>query len=78
MSMMTRYRRLLFGKNRPLDLEKVDHWMSYLIQEKGEDLLRYKGILYIEGIEESIGISGSAYALLRETRYENGKRMKRR
>ncbi|MCY8541645.1 GTP-binding protein [Bacillus haynesii] len=40
---------IAFREEKPLDLAKVDHWMSYLVREKGEDLLRYKGILYIKG-----------------------------
>ncbi len=35
---------IAFREEKPLDLAKVDHWMSYLVREKGEDLLRYKGI----------------------------------
>ncbi|MFP5107457.1 CobW family GTP-binding protein [Neobacillus sp. C211] len=47
-----------FQEEKPLDLDKVDQWMSYLIQEKGEDLLRYKGILYVKGIQERIVFQG--------------------
>lgn len=32
--------------------------MSYLVREKGEDLLRYKGILYIKGEEYRIVFQG--------------------
>jgi G3E family GTPase len=47
-----------FQEEKPLDLEKVNQWMNYLIQEKGEDLLRYKGILYVQGIKERIVFQG--------------------
>jgi len=47
-----------FKEEKPLDLDKVDKWMSSLIQEKGEDLLRYKGILYVKGIHERIVFQG--------------------
>jgi G3E family GTPase len=47
-----------FTEERPLDMSKVDRWMSYLVQEKGEDLLRYKGILNIEGMQERIVFQG--------------------
>lgn len=47
-----------FQEEKPLDLEKVDHWMSYLVREKGEDLLRYKGILHIKGMEHRIVFQG--------------------
>ena len=49
---------IAFREEKPLDLEKVDHWMSYLVQEKGEDLLRYKGILHIKGMEKRIIFQG--------------------
>src|SRR3954447_9318752 len=49
---------IAFREEKPLDLEKVDHWMSYLVQEKGEDLLRYKGILHIKGMEQRIVFQG--------------------
>ncbi len=47
-----------FVEERPLDRSKLDRWMSYLIQEKGEDLLRYKGILYVDGVEERVVFQG--------------------
>ena len=47
-----------FREEKPLDLEKVEHWMSYLVRKRGEDLLRYKGILYIKGMEKRIVFQG--------------------
>lgn len=49
---------IAFREEKPLDMDKVNQWMSYLIQEKGEDLLRYKGILHIKGIKERIVFQG--------------------
>ncbi|MDQ0999744.1 G3E family GTPase [Neobacillus niacini] len=49
---------IAFREERPLDMEKVNQWMSYLVQEKGEDLLRYKGILYIQGMKERLVFQG--------------------
>lgn len=49
---------IAFRENRPLDLDKVERWISQLIQEKGEDLLRYKGILHVKGIQERIVFQG--------------------
>lgn len=49
---------IAFRENKPLDLEKVDQWMSYLVQKKGEDLLRYKGILHIIGMEKRVVFQG--------------------
>ncbi|BAC15389.1 hypothetical conserved protein [Oceanobacillus iheyensis HTE831] len=36
-------------ETKPLDLEKLNLWFSYLVQILGESLYRYKGILYING-----------------------------
>jgi len=38
-----------FEVSRPIDMEKFQQWMSTLLQEKGGDLLRTKGILHIAG-----------------------------
>jgi len=34
---------------RPLDARKVNDWLSYLLQNRGEDLLRMKGVLNLRG-----------------------------
>lgn len=34
---------------RPLDMEKIEAFLSLLIQTYGADMLRYKGVLSIEG-----------------------------
>ncbi len=47
-----------FREEKPLDIEKVEQWMGYLVRQKGEDLLRYKGILQIKGVEERIVFQG--------------------
>jgi G3E family GTPase len=49
---------IAFREDKPLDLEKVDQWMGYLVREKGEDLLRYKGILHIKGMEHRVVFQG--------------------
>jgi G3E family GTPase len=49
---------IAFQEEMPLDMKKVDQWMSYLVQEKGQDLLRYKGILYVQGMEQRIVFQG--------------------
>jgi G3E family GTPase len=49
---------IAFREERALDLEKVDLWMDYLVREKGEDLLRYKGILHIKGMENRVVFQG--------------------
>ncbi|RRN67705.1 GTP-binding protein [Peribacillus simplex] len=49
---------IAFREEMPLDFDKINEWMSYLVQEKGEDLLRYKGILHIQGIQQRIVFQG--------------------
>jgi len=49
---------IAFREEKPLDLAKVDHLLLFLVREKGEDLLRYKGILYIKGEECRIVFQG--------------------
>lgn len=49
---------IAFREEKPLNLEKVEQWMGYLVQEKGEDLLRYKGILHIRGLKERLVFQG--------------------
>ncbi len=38
-----------FEADRPIDAEKFNAWISQLLQEKGQDLLRTKGILHYQG-----------------------------
>ncbi|MGM0873791.1 MAG: CobW family GTP-binding protein [Bacillota bacterium] len=49
---------IAFREEQALDMKKVDEWMSYLVQEKGEDLLRYKGILHIKDMKERVVFQG--------------------
>lgn len=44
--------------DRPLDLEKVTHWIATDIILNGERLLRYKGILDIAGMDERFVFQG--------------------
>jgi G3E family GTPase len=34
---------------RPLDPDKLNEWLSYLLQSRGQDILRMKGVLNIKG-----------------------------
>lgn len=49
---------IAFQEEKPLDLKKLDRWISYLVQDKGEDLLRYKGIIHVKGIDKRIVFQG--------------------
>lgn len=42
----------------PLNLEKIEELMGQIVQEKGEELYRYKGILNIAGVDERIVFQG--------------------
>ena len=44
--------------NRPLDVAKFQSWFGRLLQEKGQDILRSKGILDIAGESERYVIQG--------------------
>ena len=47
-----------FTSDIPLDFEKFQSWFSELLQTKGQDILRSKGILEFEGIEERYVFQG--------------------
>ena len=62
-------------EERPLDLQKLNEWMSAVVQELGEYLYRYKGILSIDGVDKRIVFKVYIrYLLLRMI--ESGKREK--
>ena len=43
---------------RPLDMEKIEAFLSLLIQTYGVDMLRYKGVLNIEGQDNRMIFQG--------------------
>lgn len=49
---------IVITDERPLNLEKVNQWFSYLVQIQGESLYRYKGILHIANMEERVVFQG--------------------
>jgi len=44
--------------DKPLDGDKFNQWMNELIAKQGQDLLRYKGILNIKGLDERFVLQG--------------------
>ncbi len=48
----------VFREDRPLDLDKVNKWFAYLVQFKGENLYRYKGVLHIKQLEKRVVFQG--------------------
>ena len=61
-------------EERPLDLQKLNEWMSAVVQELGEYLYRYKGILSIDGVDKRIVFQGVHTLFVRTI--ESGKREK--
>ncbi|WP_431801439.1 CobW family GTP-binding protein [Halobacillus andaensis] len=49
---------LSLQEKRPLDLRKLNLWISFLVQMQGESLYRYKGVLNIEGIDKRFVFQG--------------------
>ncbi len=44
--------------DRPVDVERFDAWLRGVAQEKGQDLLRYKGIVAVGGGDRKIVVQG--------------------
>ena len=48
----------VFRETRPMDLEKIEDFLSAIVQVYGAQLLRYKGILNIAGLEQRVVFQG--------------------
>ena len=48
----------VFRETRPMDLEKIEDFLSAIVQVHGAKLLRYKGILNIAGLQERVVFQG--------------------
>ena len=48
----------VFRETRPMDLEKIEDFLSAIVQVYGAQLLRYKGILNIAGLQERVVFQG--------------------
>ena len=48
----------VFREDRPLDLERVEDFMSGVIQVYGTQLMRYKGVLHIKGMQQRVVLQG--------------------
>ncbi|MFS0672114.1 CobW family GTP-binding protein [Ornithinibacillus sp. 179-J 7C1 HS] len=44
--------------DKPLILDRVNNWFSYLVQIKGESLYRYKGILHVKDVDRRVVFQG--------------------
>ena len=48
----------VFRETRPMDLEKIEDFLSAIVQVHGAQLMRYKGILNIKGVEQRVVFQG--------------------
>jgi G3E family GTPase len=46
------------AESRPVDLEKLNNWLRELLQTKGSDIFRTKGILNISGEKQRFVFQG--------------------
>ncbi|MFD1173157.1 CobW family GTP-binding protein [Oceanobacillus picturae] len=53
-----RIQSFVLESEKPLMLERVNNWFSYLVEIKGETLYRYKGILNIQDIDHRVVFQG--------------------
>ncbi len=50
-----------FEVEKPIDPEKFNAWIGVLLQDKGADLLRTKGILHYAGEDQPVRVPGGAH-----------------
>ena len=48
----------LYESDRPFDPQRFEHYFMSLLSVYGQDLLRYKGILYLQGADREIVLQG--------------------
>jgi G3E family GTPase len=48
----------VFRETRPMDLEKIEDFLGSIVQIHGTQLMRYKGILNIAGVEQRVVFQG--------------------
>jgi G3E family GTPase len=48
----------VFRETRPMDLDKIEDFLSSIVQVHGAQLMRYKGILNIKGVEQRVVFQG--------------------
>lgn len=49
---------LVFREEQPLDLQKLEKFLSVWLSEHGADTFRYKGVLHIKGVEQRVVFQG--------------------
>lgn len=48
----------VFSSDKPLDATRLEEFLSAIIQVYGNELLRYKGVLYLDGVERRMIFQG--------------------
>ncbi len=48
----------VFRETRPLDLERIEEFLSAIVQTYGANLMRYKGVLHIQGVDQRVVFQG--------------------
>ena len=48
----------VFSSDKPLDAARLEEFLSAIIQVYGNELLRYKGVLYLDGVERRMIFQG--------------------
>ena len=48
----------VFRESRPLDLERTEEFLSTVVQTYGAQLMRYKGVLNIQGVDQRVVLQG--------------------
>ena len=48
----------MFRSDRPFDSQKLEDFLGGVLQIYGERLLRYKGVLYMKGIDRRVVFQG--------------------
>jgi G3E family GTPase len=51
-------RSFYIEEERPLDLPKLEQWLSELLKNSGESIYRCKGVLHIKGIPKRVVVQG--------------------
>jgi G3E family GTPase len=53
-----RFQAFLFKSERPFDVQKLDEFLGHLVQVYGPDMLRYKGVLYMQDATRKMVFQG--------------------
>ncbi|GAA3327231.1 hypothetical protein GCM10020331_066340 [Ectobacillus funiculus] len=55
---LTGVQSFVLREERPIDMVKLNHWMTAVVSELGEYLYRYKGIIAAQGMDRRVVFQG--------------------